>query len=692
MTEIRPNNHRDGQPRYSPAPPLEPGTLIGGRYRITGPIGAGGFGEIYAATDTKLPGQVPCVVKRLTPNPSQYISHRQQVVEQLKAEAHVLEALHGGGAHARIPDLYQVFPDDLCLVMTAIKGVDLDQVLTKESEALTEAYIVKMLEDVCTSLVFLHSRQMPFVHQDIKPKNLVRDPKGNTWLTDFGITESLATILNWEHHSIAGTDGYTPPEQARGESEEGSDVYALAMTAAVLLNRQTPQQLDREAQLARLRQQRPRIAAELIRLIAAGLTLEVQKRPTANQMLKRVRRLRAKLAPDGPMQPEIRQINTFLRAGQYREAAQVVQSEGATFSKEQRTAVADSIKQVIVQPIDDPLALARLYAALADLHWRNQDPSTAAEYCIQGLKIIVSESDTAYERALLLNRLGTAYSDLSFYDQAHEMLTEALKWCGMLDDPKLESQIYHNMGKVAYANNQSEAAFQAYSTSLHLREQTSDLIGIVETLSNFGLIAIKLGKAEIARKYYQYCRDVSKQMPRSDMVAVALANFGGLARDYGEWSQAQTAFFEAHELFERLSQPLYQALCLYNLGDIALEAGDSKTALRYSRQALALASKPEGQQYAACAWRVIGKALLLEGELQEAAHALDQAWHLVQTGEPYDQAFVLEALATMAYRQQDWALAQRHCAEARTLAEDEHIPILITSIERLLHSLTDKQS
>ena len=71
-------------------------------------------------------------------------------------------------------------------------------------------------------------------HRDIKPPNLILDPLGNIWITDFGLAK-LEDGEDLSSHDVVGTLRYMAPERFAGFSDERCDVYALGATLYEML-------------------------------------------------------------------------------------------------------------------------------------------------------------------------------------------------------------------------------------------------------------------------------------------------------------------------------------------------------------------------------------------------------------------------------------------------------------------------
>ncbi len=141
--------------------------------------------------------------------------------------------------HPGIPDIldFLAHPQGDFLVMELIEGVSLADLA--EQGVLTEVEILEYTLQVCTLLAYLHDRETPIVHRDVKPANLIRRPDGQIVLVDFGMAREQEAGTK----TMVGTLGYAPLEQMQGHPEPRSDLYALGVTMLYLLTGVLPRPL-----------------------------------------------------------------------------------------------------------------------------------------------------------------------------------------------------------------------------------------------------------------------------------------------------------------------------------------------------------------------------------------------------------------------------------------------------------------
>jgi Protein kinase domain len=215
-------------------PPLAAGDRVHGRYRVERLLGQGAFGATYLVSDEERFGAT-CALKELQPRDQSIVVKARELFER---EARVLLALR----HPQIPALHAYFEEAgrYYLVQEAIEGRPLDA-FVHASGPLEEATVRRIVIEVLGVLDYLHGRQPPVLHRDIKPGNLIQGVDGRIHVIDFGaVREALVGTALADAATTIGTPGYAPLEQAMGKPIPASDLHALGMTALFLLSGRGP--------------------------------------------------------------------------------------------------------------------------------------------------------------------------------------------------------------------------------------------------------------------------------------------------------------------------------------------------------------------------------------------------------------------------------------------------------------------
>ncbi|NOZ00944.1 MAG: protein kinase [Deltaproteobacteria bacterium] len=211
-----------------------PAEMVLGRYRIEHPIGRGGFGRIYLATQTSLNRKV--AIKASSEENRDDAAMR----ERFRREALLVASIN----HPHVVTYHEFGVDadgDLVLVMEYLKGLSLFELL-KRRHAVSLEETVGYITQACEGLGA--ANEAGIVHRDVKPSNLfVVDPgtrRERLKVIDFGILRAdpklqpgLRDLTRTDH--VIGTPAYLAPEMLLGGAIDGrADQYALALVAVEL--------------------------------------------------------------------------------------------------------------------------------------------------------------------------------------------------------------------------------------------------------------------------------------------------------------------------------------------------------------------------------------------------------------------------------------------------------------------------
>src|ERR1700730_1016910 len=170
---------------------LTSGTRLG-PYEVESPLGAGGMGEVYRATDTRLDRTV--AIKVL----ASHLSSSPELKQRMEREARAISSLN----HPHICQLYDIGSQAGTdyLVMEFLEGESLAEKLRKGALPLAEVYKIGIA--VAEALAVAH--RCGIVHRDLKPGNIMLT-SGGAKLMDFGLAKPLGM------QAASSMSGTAPP-------------------------------------------------------------------------------------------------------------------------------------------------------------------------------------------------------------------------------------------------------------------------------------------------------------------------------------------------------------------------------------------------------------------------------------------------------------------------------------------------
>src|SRR5579863_2982885 len=255
--------------------PLNPGTILAGRYSIERLLGGGGMGVVYLARDQRLANR-PCAIKEMVDH---FIDQQQRLEanDYFAREADTLAQLK----HQAIPAITDRFDDQNrhYLVMEYVEGRNLEEEIAARGGPLPEGLIIDVARQLCDVLAYLHGSTPPVIYRDMKPSNVMLTPRGRVVLIDFGIARLFKSARKG---TMIGTLGFAPPEQYQGAIDPRSDIYSLGATLHYVLTGRDPEKYP-PFSFPPVRDLRPEVSTNLAGAIDRALAYQAAARPATIQ-------------------------------------------------------------------------------------------------------------------------------------------------------------------------------------------------------------------------------------------------------------------------------------------------------------------------------------------------------------------------------------------------------------------------
>jgi serine/threonine protein kinase len=202
-----------------------PGLLLAGRYELLSRLGAGGYGRVWLAEDTRLGVRV--AVKELSVPAGVTAAETAERVERAVGEARNAAQLRD---HPNIVTVHDAFIERgrPWTIMQYIPGLSLAEEISR-SGPLSTARVATTARAIFAALGACHAAGI--VHRDVKPANIMLGENGIVMLTDFGIAKRAGQTSMTAKDTVIGSVEFMAPERIRGQpATAASDLFSLGVT------------------------------------------------------------------------------------------------------------------------------------------------------------------------------------------------------------------------------------------------------------------------------------------------------------------------------------------------------------------------------------------------------------------------------------------------------------------------------
>ncbi|WP_067506433.1 serine/threonine-protein kinase [Actinoplanes sp. TFC3] len=270
---------RRSGPGPAPLGPADPRRL--GDYRLTGRLGAGGMGVVYAAVDRAgRPVAVKLVHAALAADDEFRRRFRREVTRARQVPPFCTAAVLDADTDHEPP----------YLVFEYIDGPSLHEDVEQRGP-LAPADLHSVAIGMATALTAIHGAGV--VHRDLKPSNVLLAP-GSPKVIDFGIAQDGQPASAVTHpHQLAGTIAYMAPERFDAAPvTTAADIFSWGLVVAYAGTGRNPFDADSPSSIAgRILTQHPDLSGlpdPLRQVVAAALAKDPAARPDARELLDRL--------------------------------------------------------------------------------------------------------------------------------------------------------------------------------------------------------------------------------------------------------------------------------------------------------------------------------------------------------------------------------------------------------------------
>ena len=248
---------------------LKEGTRLADRYTLLRRLGSGGMSEVWLARDERAQQRV--ALKFLSPGLVREAEARLRFHREWQAASRLM--------HAHIARVFEYHddPEGPFYSQQFVDGPDISAVTGQPPDE-----CLRPLALIADALRYAHAKG--FVHRDLKASNILLDNRGAPYLIDFGVAQAEGS------QPAGGSPIAMSPQQRAGEGPvPADDVWALGVLMHELLTGEPPPADPDGVAAALTAADGSRIPEDLQRIIRDALAQEAAERPTAEEVVERLR-------------------------------------------------------------------------------------------------------------------------------------------------------------------------------------------------------------------------------------------------------------------------------------------------------------------------------------------------------------------------------------------------------------------
>jgi tetratricopeptide (TPR) repeat protein len=257
--------------------------------------------------------------------------------------------------------------------------------------------------------------------------------------------------------------------------------------------------------------------------------------------------------------------------------------------------------------------------AARSLHAGRLDQAEATYRDVEAMLEAQSPSDQQpHHLDVLYHQVGRVAQARGDLDAAEEWYGRSLAICEQLGDRPNMAMTYHQLGGVADDRGDLDAAEEWYRRSLAIREQLRDQPNMAMSYHNLGIVAQTRGDLDAAEQWYEQSLTIEKQLGNREGIAISYHQLGIVAQLRGDLDAAEEWYRQSLTISEQLGSRPTMASTYHELGRVAQRRGDRDQAEEWYRQSLTIREQLGDRPGMALGYGQLGLVAEQRGDPQQA--------------------------------------------------------------------------
>ncbi len=224
-----------------------------------------------------------------------------------------------------------------------------------------------------------------------------------------------------------------------------------------------------------------------------------------------------------------------------------------------------------------------------------------------------------------LSNIGNAYFSLSIYSKAILYYQMAFDQASTLKNKKEMSDAMDNLAHVYAVQGKYDSSVSKLNTSLTIKKQLSDTIGIVKTYSRLGTVYARIGNFVMAKNNFKYAYNNSKKTKDTTDIIINLINLGSVYNEIHLYDSSEICHLNALQYFDNFNNTYLLSSCYTNLSNTYISIKNYENALKYKMLSLSIDKENHENEGICFNYSTIGDIYYLTGKYGLAIQYQDSA-------------------------------------------------------------------
>ncbi|KAG8999321.1 hypothetical protein FRB90_012094 [Tulasnella sp. 427] len=514
---------------------------------------------------------------------------------------------------------------------------------------------VSLIKDTLEGVKYLHTRQPPICHGDLKSMNILVSSSYRAIITDFG----SARTLRGQKDDVAkdGRDG--DGLQRAIPHDQGPTIQVVTSGSRLTLT--GPAFSLRWAPPEVVNGRRPHLSSDIWAVgwvCWEAMTNQIPFQDVNAEGLLTLKVMQGEV----PATREDDQLSQII-------ALCSLMKDCWAFDPAARPDIGRCCSEIqwVPSTVPSPGMSLELWLETADLQYAQHNYQNAAELFRHALLYSRSPKQ-AGSRARALNGLGNVYRALSRFRLADEFYIKALAAYGLANDEEGRASTLEGLGHVVLARCSYDLAKDYYTMAKDTYIRIGSDFGIARAQLGIGDVSLAQSFYHLARDSFTQSQEISTRIANDQGRADALLRIGHVYLGQDALTLAKNAYCQAQDIYVRIGEELGQAEVLLGVGHLFRTRSEFSQAKSSYVQAQETFSRIGNRKGQADTLQGLGYLYLAESNNDQARDALARAkdtYHLIG----YDKGLgeTLSALGKTEQARFEYARAKECYAQAEAI-------------------------